>query len=61
MLDITTNKKKRVAETLPEFVEKRFAEYQIEKIIDELPVKCPNLECGKEFKGAFDVDSFFTF
>lgn len=61
MLDITTNKKKRVAETLPEFVEKRFAEYQIEKIIDELPVKCPNLKCGKEFKGAFDVDSFFTF
>lgn len=60
MIDVAS-KDKRIEETLPEFVENRFAEYQIENIINKLKVKCPNIDCGKEFIGAFEVDSFFTF
>ena len=33
----------------------------MEKIVDDIIVKCPNPECGKTFTGAFSLDSFFTF
>ena len=59
MLDIANNENK--IQTLPELVKEKFDEYKMEKIVNDIVVTCPNMDCRKTFTGAFDLDSFFTF